>query len=871
MNWVGKLATAARPHIEHPWATYIHLRYRLGGKRNRKIRAAIRREFDDKFYLNAYPELRGTNVGPLLHYIVVGWKEHKDPCEHFSTRAYLETHADVAAKRINPFFHYVTHGRKEGRVAQPSPARRRPARRPATRLRVPRPPTPQDWARRPKRVVEPPTREAVNVVIPVYKSLPHVAATLDSVLSARCETAHECLVVDDCSPEPAVGALLDRLARDGHIRLLRNETNLGFVRSVNRAMESNPHRDVVLLNADTIVHDGWLDRLAAPVHKDPTIATVTPLSNNATLASYPDTSLDNSFELELPSAEIDRLAAEANGGTTVDVPTGVGFCLYIRRAALKAVGLFDAETFGLGYGEETDWCMRALKAGWRNVLATGVYVRHFGSTSFESNPERNREAELRMSRKHPDYDGRVARYFMADLSLPSRMRLDALRLKQRLGGVSVLFVSHNRGGGVQTFLDNAREALVRDGLASVVERALLMQIEPNGHLSIIAFGKGKLPYVPNLHFLNIDRHTDCLADIVRLLDPELIHMNSFAGLGSLTIDRLMSAVQSSGRPYWHVWHDHQPLCPRLNFLDAEDNYCGETNIDLCGPCLAASRARYEWVQIEDWRERFRRYLAGAELVSAPSESAALRARRMVDVSKVKVHPHPQPLFAEVRPMRRPSRSDGLRRVLILGAIGPHKGANLLLAMIRDAAHRDLPLRFELIGFTSEKRIATGPHVTVHGRYNGDEDAARRIRKLQPDLCFASSVVPETFSFILSVAIGLHLPLVAFDIGAAADRIPVYGRGEVLDRRLMADPAAVNDALLALDLDALWSLAPNTAMDGVSALSTRFREAPGPAALERGLAASYESRIGSPAMPRVARKRTGPPAIIYGQGLERPPV
>ena len=81
-------------------------------------------------------------------------------------------------------------------------------------------------------------------------------------------------------------------------------------------------------------------------------------------------------------AAIDKACAEANGQRSIAIPTGVGFCMYIRRACLDEIGLFDAETFGRGYGEENDFCMRAAAAGWRNVLAGDVFVYHEGAVSF---------------------------------------------------------------------------------------------------------------------------------------------------------------------------------------------------------------------------------------------------------------------------------------------------------------------------------------------------------------------------------------------------------------------------------------------------------------------------------------------------------
>ncbi|UOM34653.1 glycosyltransferase [Acuticoccus sp. I52.16.1] len=789
----------------HPQSMLWHIQWTMNAKRFMRERRDIIKHFDNQFYLETYPELRNMVFGPARHYILRGWKEGRDPSELFSTADYLNMYGDVAVAKINPFRHWLKNGRDEGRVATVSRARRSALSQPRDPLVVPPVPAAGDWDRLPARLIDPPTAHGVNVVIPVYKSLKHVAATIRSVLEAQNETPCECLVIDDCSPEPEVSAFLKMLADKGLIRLLVNEANLGFVGTVNRGMAHNEHRDVVLLNADTFVHHGWLDRLMRPLRDDPHVATVTPLSNNATIASYPLTVVDNFYELEVDSATLDRLAFEANGHTIVDVPTGVGFCMAIRRTALDRLGLFDAETFGLGYGEECDFCMRAIKDGWRNVFATGIYVRHFGSASFgPSQASRSSKAQELLAQKHPDYAGRVARHVSADPLLPSRILFDIARLREFLGPISIVFFTHTRGGGIETYLRNTLMALIAAGMKDVADRAVVVQTQVQGFVKISAFNERPLPYLPNLEELNIERHNSLLDRILEVLDPQLIHMNTFAGLSAESIGQLMAALKRCEKPYWHVWHDHQPVCPRLTFLDAEDRYCGETDASRCVSCLASTSTSFEWVRIEDWRASFRDYLAGAEVVSAPSEAAALRARRLADVSKVKVHPHPEPDLDDVRPLARPNRGDGLLRICVLGAIGPHKGAYLLHAMIRDIEHRKLPIHIDVVGYTALKEIQTGPNVTVHGRYAGEADAIRRIRELQPDVALISSIWPETYVFTLSVPMALHLPTAALDLGAQGERVAQYSRGIVLDAHLREDPLALNDALLAIDLDAVWS-------------------------------------------------------------------
>jgi hypothetical protein len=188
---------------------------------------------------------------------------------------------------------------------------------------------------------------------------------------------------------------------------------------------------VVLLNSDTEVANDWLDRLHACAWRDADIATVTPFSNNATICSYPFEGWAGDIPGTLGLAGLDRLFATANAGRTVDIPTAVGFCMYIRRDAIDALGLFDADRFGRGYGEENDFCMRALKSGRRNVLAGDVFVYHEGAVSFsQEKPALTQAAGKALVELHPDYPRLVHEYLVADPANALRCAIDEARLER---------------------------------------------------------------------------------------------------------------------------------------------------------------------------------------------------------------------------------------------------------------------------------------------------------------------------------------------------------------------------------------------------------------------------------------------------------
>ena len=271
----------------------------------------------------------------------------------------------------------------------------------------------------------------IDVIIPVYKGLAETRRCIESVLAARQREPFATVVVDDASPEPEIARYLDGLARDGRIELVRNEHNVGFVQSVNRAMALHADRDVVLLNSDTEVANDWLDRLRAAAYSHDKVATATPFSNNATICSYPFEGWNGAVPGTLGLAELDRLFAGTNAALTLFIPTAVGYCMYIRRAALAEVGLFDAERYGRGYGEENDFCMRAGKAGWRHVLAADVFVYHEGGVSFSH----ERFALIRAAGEvlvaaHPEYHRLVHDFILADPARRFRDAIDLARMKR---------------------------------------------------------------------------------------------------------------------------------------------------------------------------------------------------------------------------------------------------------------------------------------------------------------------------------------------------------------------------------------------------------------------------------------------------------
>lgn len=262
----------------------------------------------------------------------------------------------------------------------------------------------------------------VTVIVPIYNAAADLAACLDSLLRTLPVEARV-LLADDASPDPRVAPVVERFRRRApfEVAVRWRRENLGFVGNVNLALRESAPTDVVLLNADTLVTPGWLQRLLDCAASDRRIATATPWSNNAEICSFPHFCRPG----EMPD-DLDELATAAAQGEPAypDLPTGVGFCMYIRRAALAALGDFDAATFGRGYGEENDFCCRAAAHGWRNVLCDSAFVAHRGGASFgPAGLAPGGENLVRLCARYPGYNAAVADFILRDPLAPLREHL----------------------------------------------------------------------------------------------------------------------------------------------------------------------------------------------------------------------------------------------------------------------------------------------------------------------------------------------------------------------------------------------------------------------------------------------------------------
>ena len=179
-----------------------------------------------------------------------------------------------------------------------------------------------------------PISDVVDIIVPVYGNLFVTKRCIESVLANLVYINCKCrvIVIDDCSPNLEITEYFSQLPSE--VTVIRNPRNLGFTATVNIGMRLSDLNDVILLNSDAEVANNWIDRLRAQAYRDSRVSSVTPFSNNATICSYPNNDGLKNNPFSMTTSQIDDSFCEANLGKSIEIPTAVGFCMYIRRDSL---------------------------------------------------------------------------------------------------------------------------------------------------------------------------------------------------------------------------------------------------------------------------------------------------------------------------------------------------------------------------------------------------------------------------------------------------------------------------------------------------------------------------------------------------------
>ena len=218
-------------------------------------------------------------------------------------------------------------------------------------------------------------RPEVSIVIPVHSQADLTAACLRSIARLTSWPPFEVILVDDHA---------DAETRDlwrvlTGARVLVNDENLGFLRSVNRGAAEARGRHLVLLNNDTEVQEGWLEALVARAESAPDVGVV------AAKLLYPDGSLQEAGAIVFSDGSGWNFGRGGDPGRPEynyarEVDYGSGACLLVRKELFDSLGGFD-ERFTPAYYEDTDLCFAARANGYRVMYEPTARVVHVEGAS----------------------------------------------------------------------------------------------------------------------------------------------------------------------------------------------------------------------------------------------------------------------------------------------------------------------------------------------------------------------------------------------------------------------------------------------------------------------------------------------------------
>ena len=603
----------------------------------------------------------------------------------------------------------------------------------------------------------------ITIIIPVYNAFDVTLDCLQTVLRTIPRSLRVC-VIDDASPSGDLrSALPGDVLRHPQLRVLRNEKNLGFVGTCNRGMLLESTGDVILLNSDTLVTRGWVQKLNRAAYSRSRVGTVTPLTNNGTICSVPrfleNNSLPEGFSLE----QFSRLVERVSGREFVEAPTCVGFCTYIRREMLDEVGLFDP-VFKQGYGEENDLSLRGAEKGFLNIIDDATYIYHRGNMSFKEMREALSKANTEiLNQRHPSYEQSVARFCGENPLSRVHDRIWNAILPRWLATKkrSVLHILHNGPFVGRRYGLGGTEYHVQ----SIVRRD-----RDSAHFSLSPEG--------NCMYLSVHSELgERTLSLPQSLLPAILNRNFFGVVHlhhSLGFDatELAAALHSHGN-YMVSVHDYHLICGRLWLVKPDNSVCDG---DSCGGCCGDSPSvgHQRRATARSIFERAQRIIVFSESTQAILEKAVGAYPTM------ELHHHGiEPVAHNPVPVPQAPSSTVPLKVACLGTFVPHKGSTFITRCAAEIFEvQGAPVEWHFLGRDAE----AVPGLIDQGAFT-PANVRDKLAEIGAHVALLAPQCQETYSITLDEVVWSGLPVICSPYGALPERIEEWKVGYVSDNSI----------------------------------------------------------------------------------------
>lgn len=614
--------------------------------------------------------------------------------------------------------------------------------------------------------------QTIDIIIPVYKAMTFLPRLFDSLLKNTSEP-YRLIIVDDGNKDDETQSFLNEIVRKKpDTILIHHLTNLGFVVSCNDAFQY-VRNHFVLLNTDVELPPYWLERLMQPIIDNPKIASTTPFTNSGTVCSFPKFLENNEIFANTTVEKLDEFFSHFDiSELQITMPSGVGFCMGMNYEVAKQIGLFDAETFGLGHGEENDWCTRARNAGYINILVPNLFVwhKHGGTWGTKKKSELEARNFKLLGQKHPTYFNDVQEFIQTDPAAPLRDFIVLIAGTHLSGVPPYLFFDHELGGGANYYRNNKIKNLVENG-----HPVLLLVWKQDEH-------KLKLRFYFQKYFVEFDISTiDVLIDLISLIPPVNIFINELVSYPNLSeyIDFILELKKSKGCLITLAMHDFYALCPSFNLLNSQNIYCDLPHIITCQQCLPVNNnVLFYWdADIVDWRNMWSRLIQSSdEILCFSHNTASIVLKVYPEISsKINIQPH-QVNYLPKKFLELDYSQEC--HIGVVGGISLPKGSQVVSSIAQIIEKQKLPIKLTIIGTYHGEKLPNWVRVTGHYKRT---ELPIIIEETGANIFLFPSIWPETFSYVVEELISLNVPIVCFNIGAPAERISQYSLGKIIDK------------------------------------------------------------------------------------------
>ncbi len=291
-----------------------------------------------------------------------------------------------------------------------------------------------------------------DIVLLSYESPQLLRKCVRSVLD-HTRVSSRLIVVDNASKDPGVKQFLGGIHGNSTVEIekLFSEENAGFAAGMNKGMRLADSPFVCLLNNDCVVTEGWLEEMIAVSRSRDDIGLVNPQSN--TFGSRPDAGA---------SIDSHAMLLSDRRGRFVELGHAIGFACLIKKEVIDRIGYLDEEYEGVCY-EDTDFSVRAQKAGYISVMAEGAYVFHVEQAS-----RRNMKDKGSVYKKNREIFerkwGRLLRIFYLDNR--QQGEVETIKSYEALKGIAreraiVDFWVRQKRGGKKDFFGEEKRATIK--------------------------------------------------------------------------------------------------------------------------------------------------------------------------------------------------------------------------------------------------------------------------------------------------------------------------------------------------------------------------------------------------------------------------